>query len=136
MNSSLPSYAVAIIIVVVAAQYALALFCLLKLAYLDIPKKQYVLWNLLILIVFFIGAAVFLVYYSKVKDTKKIPPYVEEPENKEPEQPDAAVESEQDEKSGLEKTDDVPEEVGQEEKDGGAENADSEKTDNSDTPKD
>ena len=80
----MPSYAVIIIIVIVAVQYALALFCLLKLAYLDIPKKQYVLWNLLILLVFFIGAAVFLVYYSKVKDTKRIPPYVEEQKPEEP----------------------------------------------------
>ena len=79
----MPSYAVAIIIAVIAAQYALALFCLLKLAYLDISKKQYVLWNLFILIVFFIGAAVFLVYYRKVKDEKRITPYVEEQEPQE-----------------------------------------------------
>ena len=78
MNSSLPLYAVTIIIVAVVVQYAYALFCLLKLAYLDIPKKHYVLWNLLILLGIFIGPTVFLVYYYKVGKGKKIPPYVEE----------------------------------------------------------
>ncbi len=75
LSSALPTYAVVIIIVVIAVQYAYALFCLLKLAYLDISKKEYVLWNLFILIVFFIGGTVFLIYWSKVKDEKRIPPY-------------------------------------------------------------
>lgn len=73
--NAVQTYAVGIIIAVVVAQYAFAIFCLLKLAYLDIPKKQYVLWNLLILLVFFIGGAAFLIYYYKVKDEKTIPPY-------------------------------------------------------------
>ena len=75
----LPTYAVVIIIAVVAVQYAFALFCLLKLAFLDITKREYVLWNLLILLVFFIGGIAFLIYYYKVKDTKRIEPYKPEP---------------------------------------------------------
>ncbi len=63
--SALQHYIVAVIIAVIAAQYAFALFCLLKLAYMDVSKKQYVLWNLLILLVFFIGGGVFLWYYYK-----------------------------------------------------------------------
>lgn len=71
----LPTYGVVIIIAVVAVQYAFALFCLLKLAFLDITKKEYVLWNLFILLVFFIGGLAFLIYYNKVKSTKRIQPY-------------------------------------------------------------
>lgn len=78
ISATLPTYAVVIIIAVIAVQYAFALFCLLKLAYLDISKKEYVLWNLFILLVFFIGGAVFLVYWFKVKDTKRIPPFTPE----------------------------------------------------------
>lgn len=63
--SALQGYIVAIIVYIVVLQYAFALFCLLKLAYLDLDKKYYVLWNLFILIVFFIGGAVFLAYYFK-----------------------------------------------------------------------
>lgn len=63
--SALQGYVVFIIIAVVMLQYAFAVFCLLKLAYMDIPKNRYILWNLFILIAFFIGGIVFLVYYSK-----------------------------------------------------------------------
>lgn len=63
-------YIVAVIIAVIVAQYAFALFCLLKLAYLDLGKKQYVLWNLFILLIFFIGGAAFLVYYYKHPDLR------------------------------------------------------------------
>lgn len=66
--------AVISIIAVVLVQYALATFCLLKLAFLDVSKKEYVLWNLFILLVFFIGDIAFLIYWSKVKDKKRIPP--------------------------------------------------------------
>lgn len=76
--SALQPYVVGIIIAIVAVQYAIATFCLLKLAYLDISKREYVLWNLFILLVFFVGDAVFLAYYFRVKDTKKIPPYTPE----------------------------------------------------------
>ena len=63
--SALQGYIVAIIVCIVVLQYAFALFCLLKLAYLDLAKKNYILWNLFILLIFFIGGAVFLVYYYK-----------------------------------------------------------------------
>lgn len=63
--SAIQPYIVAIIIAVIVVQYAFALFCLLKLAYLDIDKKYYILWNVFILLAFFIGGAVFLVYYYK-----------------------------------------------------------------------
>lgn len=63
--SALQPYVVLIIIAGVLLQYAFAVFCLLKLAYIDVDKNQYILWNLLILIVFYIGGAVFLVYYYK-----------------------------------------------------------------------
>lgn len=79
--SALQPYAVAIIICVIALQYAFALFCLFKLAYLDITKKQYVLWNLFILLVFFVGCIAFLVYYNKVKAEKTIPPFEPKPES-------------------------------------------------------
>ncbi|MDE7406176.1 MAG: hypothetical protein K2M89_04825 [Clostridiales bacterium] len=62
---ALQPYVVFIIIAAVLLQYAFAVFCLLKLAYMDFDKKKYILWNLLILIVFYIGGVVFLVYYSK-----------------------------------------------------------------------
>jgi len=81
-------YVIGIVIAVVAVQYAFALFCLLKLAYLDISKREYVLWNLFILLIFFIGGISFLVYYGKVKDTKKIPPY--NPDTVEPEKDEKA----------------------------------------------
>ena len=63
--SAIQGYIVATVISVVVLQYAFALFCLLKLAYMDISKRDYILWNVLILLVFFIGGAVFLVYYFK-----------------------------------------------------------------------
>ncbi len=72
--------AVISIIAVVLVQYALATFCLLKLAFLDVSKKEYVLWNLFILLIFFIGDVAFLIYWSKVKDKKRIPPMPPAPE--------------------------------------------------------
>ena len=63
--SALQPYVVLIIIAAVLLQYAFAVFCLLKLAYMDFDKKKYILWNLFILIVFYIGGVVFLVYYNK-----------------------------------------------------------------------
>ena len=68
--SVLQPYVVVIIIAVVLLQYAFAIFCLLKLAYMSLSKERYILWNLFILIVFFIGGAVFLVYYSKHPELK------------------------------------------------------------------
>ena len=68
-------------IVIIAVQYAVAVFCLLKLAYLDISKREYVLWNIFILIVFFIGDIAFLVYYYKVGKNKRIPEPTEDVED-------------------------------------------------------
>lgn len=58
------------LIVLVTVQYALALFCLLKLAYFDVTKREYVLWNLFIMLVFFVGSAVFLIYYYMHPDKR------------------------------------------------------------------
>ena len=80
--SALQPYVVLIIIAVVMVQYGFAIFCLLKLAYMNLSKNYYILWNLFILIVFFIGGAVFLVYYSKHPELR-IPKSVPPPENAE-----------------------------------------------------
>ena len=101
---------VGIIIAIVIVQYGLALFCLLKLAYLDLTKKEYVLWNVFILIVFFIGDIAFLIYYGKVKDTKRIPPYV--PEEKPTDEPTGETESDTiNEQANTATTDDEPTET-------------------------
>lgn len=63
--SALQTYVVFIIIAIVMLQYGFAIYCLLKLAYMNLSKNRYILWNLFILIVFFIGGTVFLVYYFK-----------------------------------------------------------------------
>lgn len=44
-------------------QYMLAIFTLTRLALARLPVKYYVVWNICILLVFFIGSIVFLVYY-------------------------------------------------------------------------
>lgn len=74
--SALQPYVVFIIIAVVLVQYGFAIYCLLKLAYMNLSKNHYILWNLFILIVFFIGGAVFLVYYFKHPELriKSVPP--------------------------------------------------------------
>ncbi|MDE7164892.1 MAG: hypothetical protein K2O04_05675 [Clostridiales bacterium] len=95
--SALQGYVVFIIIAVVMLQYAFAVFCLLKLAYLDIPKKRYILWNLFILIVFFIGGTAFLVYYSKHPDLRipkdALPEQTEQPREEKTEEQTAASET-------------------------------------------
>lgn len=63
---------IAIVVPIVVLQYAFALFCLLKLAYFDLSRKQYIIWNVIILFAFFIGGAVFLIYYYKHPD-KRVP---------------------------------------------------------------
>lgn len=63
--SAIQPYVVAIIIVLIVLQYAFALFCLLKLAYFDVSRRDYILWNLFILIGVFVGGIAFLVYYYK-----------------------------------------------------------------------
>lgn len=56
------------LVAVIFVQYIIATFCLMRLATLDIPRKSYILWNLFILLVFFVGDIAFIVYYYKVKD--------------------------------------------------------------------
>lgn len=73
LSLKVPQIVLAIMIPIILLQYGFAIFCLLKLAYLDINKKEYALWNLLILTVFFIGGAVFLAYYGKHPE-KRIQP--------------------------------------------------------------
>lgn len=63
--SAIQPYVVAIIIVLIVLQYAFALFCLLKLAYFDVSRRDYILWNLFILIGIFVGGIAFLAYYYK-----------------------------------------------------------------------
>lgn len=72
---SIETYLLITLVAIVAVQYAFALLCLVKLAYMDIGKREYVLWNLLILLVFFIGGIIFLVYYYKKGKDRCIKPY-------------------------------------------------------------
>ncbi|MCH5350731.1 MAG: hypothetical protein J1F39_02025 [Clostridiales bacterium] len=76
MFLSLSQPVIITLVVVIAAQYGFATFCLMKLATIDLPRKNYALWNVFIILVFFIGGIVFLIYYSKVKESLRIPPYV------------------------------------------------------------
>ena len=76
MFLSLEQPIVIALVTIIALQYTFATLCLMKLARLDLPRKKYVLWNLFILLVFFIGGIVFLVYYFKVRDTLRIPEFV------------------------------------------------------------
>lgn len=76
MLLSLETPVVISLVALIAVQYAFATFCLMKLARLDLPRKNYVLWNLFILLVFIIGGTVFLIYYFKVKDKLTVPEYV------------------------------------------------------------
>lgn len=54
----------------VAAQYILAVVGLIALSRRDIPVKNYVIWNIVILLVFFAGSVVFLVY-NKIRPKPK-----------------------------------------------------------------
>ena len=53
----------AVIMPLSLAQYILAIFTLTRLALARLPIRCYVVWNIVILLVFFVGSAVFLVYY-------------------------------------------------------------------------
>ncbi len=64
------------LIAVIAVQYAFATFCLMKLATLDLSRKNYILWNVFILLVFFVGDIAFLIYYFKAGKSKRIPDFV------------------------------------------------------------
>ena len=69
-----------ILVPIILLQYGLSLFCLVKLVFLDLPKKKFWLWNFFILIVVVIGVVSFLVCYFKFRD-KVFPkkPEAEEP---------------------------------------------------------
>ncbi len=79
--SAVESFVIWIVVPIIVVQYAFAVFCLLKLAYFDVSKKEYIGWNLLILIVFFIGGIAFLIYYFKHPD-KRVKPISPQTENK------------------------------------------------------
>ena len=52
-----------IVLPLLLVQYILAIFTLTRLALARLPIKIYVVWNLVILFVVFIGSIVFLIYY-------------------------------------------------------------------------
>ncbi len=54
----------------VAAQYILAVVGLIALSRRDIPVKNYVIWNIVILLVFFAGSIAFLIY-NKIRPRPK-----------------------------------------------------------------
>jgi hypothetical protein len=51
------------IVPAVLAQYGLSIFCLLKLLFLELPKKQFWLWNFFILLAVGVGIITFAVCY-------------------------------------------------------------------------
>lgn len=55
----------------IAAQYILAVGGLIALSRRELAKKSYVIWNIVILLVFFAGSAVFLIYNKICPNPKK-----------------------------------------------------------------
>lgn len=55
---------------IIAAQYVLAVIGLIVLSKRDTSTKAYVLWNIFILLVFFLGSIAFLIY-NKARPRKK-----------------------------------------------------------------
>ena len=51
-----------IILPIVLTQYVLATFALVRLARARLSTSKYVVWNLFVLIVFFVGSITFLIY--------------------------------------------------------------------------
>lgn len=47
---------------IIVAQYIYATIGLVVLAKRETPTKNYVIWNIVILVVFFVGCTVFLIY--------------------------------------------------------------------------
>ena len=104
-------YVVFIVIAVVMVQYGFAIYCLLKLAYMNLSRNHYILWNLFILIVFFIGGAVFLVYYFKHPELRiKSAPdsQSEQPETEQNTDPAQAPETEQKQENDAEEASAAP----------------------------
>lgn len=54
---------VGIILPLLLVQYVLAIFTLTRLALARLPMRYYVVWNLTILLVVYIGSIAFLIYY-------------------------------------------------------------------------
>ena len=52
-----------VLLPLVVAQYVLAIFALTRLAMCRLPAKKYVVWNIAIVLAFFVGSIVFLCYY-------------------------------------------------------------------------
>ncbi len=55
---------------IVAAQYILAVAGLIVLSRRDTPLKNYVIWNIVILLAFFAGSIIFLIY-NKIRPRPK-----------------------------------------------------------------
>lgn len=68
----------AILIPLILLQYGFALFCLVKLVFLDLPKKIFFPWNFFILLAVGVGIITFLVCYYGFRD--KVFPKRPEPE--------------------------------------------------------
>ena len=58
----------AVLVPLILLQYGLSLFCLVRLVFLDLPKKKFIIWNFFILIVVGIGVITFFVCYFKFRD--------------------------------------------------------------------
>ncbi|WP_251617932.1 hypothetical protein [Pumilibacter muris] len=54
----------------IAAQYILAVVGLIALSRRELAKKSYVIWNIVILLVFFAGSIAFLIY-NKIRPRPK-----------------------------------------------------------------
>lgn len=55
----------------IAAQYILAVVGLIALSRRELAKKSYVIWNIVILLVFFAGSIAFLIYNKICPNPKK-----------------------------------------------------------------
>lgn len=94
----------AILIPVVLLQYGFALFCLVKLVFLDLPKKKFFLWNFFILLVVGVGIITFLVCYFGFRD-KVFPKQPEPPAETENGSDSAAAPSEKNAETPAESID-------------------------------
>lgn len=60
-----------IVLPIVLAQYILATFALVRLARAQLSTGKYILWNIFIMLVFFIGSAVFFIWDAVRKKKAK-----------------------------------------------------------------
>lgn len=61
-----------VLLPLVVAQYVLAIFALTRLAMCRLPAKKYVVWNIAIVLAFFVGSIVFLCYYYGKRRTQAL----------------------------------------------------------------